>query len=115
MGLARDQKYIFEVEKKFLRSDLPEIKPGDVVRVWTKIKDKEKETLTHFEGIVISVRGRGTGKTFTVRNVLSGVGVERIFRYHSPYIEKIEILKKVRVRRAKLYYLRYKKASELFR
>jgi len=69
MGSARDQKYIFEVEKKFLRSDLPEIKPGYVVRVWTKIKDKEKETLTHFEGIVISVRGRGTGKTFTVRNV----------------------------------------------
>lgn len=111
----KDQKYIREVEKKFLRNDLPDIKPGFVVRVWTKYKEKDKERLTPFEGIVISVRGSGTGKTFTVRNVISGVGVERIFPFHSPFIEKIEILREIPVRRAKLYYLRERKSSELFR
>lgn len=112
---VRDQKYIFDLEKKFLRTDLPEIRPGYVVRVWTKVKEKDKERLSHFDGIVISIRGRGTGKTFTVRNIVGGVGVERIFPYYSPYIEKIEILRKIPVRRAKLYYLRYRKQSELFR
>jgi large subunit ribosomal protein L19 len=112
---VKDQKYIFDLEKKFLRTDLPEIRPGYVVRVWTKVKEKDKERLSHFDGIVISIRGRGAGKTFTVRNIVGGVGVERIFPYYSPYIEKIEILRKIPVRRAKLYYLRYKKQSELFR
>ncbi len=115
MASLKDQKYIMEIENKFVRNDLPEVKPGYIVRVWTKYKEKDKERLTPFEGIVISVKGGGTNKTFTVRNVISGVGVEKIFPYNSPFIEKIEILRKVPVRRAKLYYLRERKASELFR
>lgn len=115
MPSLKDKKYIINIEKNFLRSDLPEIRPGYVVKVWTKVREKDKERLSAFEGIVISVRGSGTGKTFTVRNVMSGVGVERIFPYHSPYIEKIEIIRKIPVRRAKLYYLRERKQSELFK
>lgn len=115
MGSIKDQKYIRYIESRFIRKDLPEIKQGQIITVWTKVKEKDKERSAPFRGIVIAVRGSGTNKTFTVRNVLSGVGVERIFPYHSPYIEKIEIHGEVRTRRAKLYYLRKKKTSELFK
>ncbi len=115
MPSVKDQKYLREVESKFLRKDLPEIKPGQIVTVWTKVKEKDKERSTPFKGVVIAVRGSGANKTFTLRNVLSGVGVERIFPYHSPYIDKIEIHGELRRRRAKLYYIRRKKASEISR
>ncbi len=85
----------------------PELKSGMKARVWQKIKEGDKERLQAFEGIVIAVKhGRGKSGTFTVRKISSGVGVERVFPFHAPTIEKIEILSQSKVRRAKLYYLR---------
>ena len=97
---------IKEVEEKYMRKDLPEIHPGDTVRVYFRVKEGNKERVQPFEGIVIAIRGEGVKKTFTVRKISFGVGVERIFPYHSPLIEKIEIKQRGKVRRAKLYYLR---------
>ncbi|MBI2624562.1 50S ribosomal protein L19 [Candidatus Parcubacteria bacterium] len=89
------------------RTDLPDLKPGDTVRVWQKIREGDKERLQAFEGVLIARRhGRGVSATFTVRRVVSGIGVERIFALHSPAIDKIELLKRTKVRRAKLTYLR---------
>lgn len=99
-------KYIDDVERKYLRSDLPEIRVGDTVKVYFRIKEGDKERIQPFEGVVIRMRGGGTRATFTVRKISYGVGVERIFPLHSPLIEKIEILKRAKVRRARLYYLR---------
>ena len=93
--------------------ELPEIKPGDTVKVYQKIKEKDKERLQAFEGIVLARKhGKGISATITVRKVISGVGVEKIFPIHSPNIEKIEILKRSKVRRAKLYYLRTAKGKK---
>ncbi len=90
-----------------LKKDLPEIRPGDTIKVYQKIKDKDKEKIQVFDGVVISKKhGKGIFATITVRKVISGIGVERIFPIHSPLIEKIEIVKRGKVRRAKLYYLR---------
>ena len=87
--------------------EFPEINPGNVVRVTTKIKEGEKTRLQIFEGIVISIRGEGTGKTFTVRKISAGgIGVERIWPFNSPSLQKIEIRKATTAKRAKLYYLR---------
>ncbi|MBI5233313.1 MAG: 50S ribosomal protein L19 [Deltaproteobacteria bacterium] len=94
------------VERGYLRTDLPSFRAGDTVVVNVKIKEGDKERVQAFEGIVITLRGRGIGTTFTVRKVSYGVGVERVFPLHSPAIESIRILDKGRVRRAKLYYLR---------
>ena len=88
------------------RTDLPKFKSGDRIKVHVRVIEGDKERIQPFEGNVISIRGSGSSKTFTVRKVTSGVGVERIFRFNSPKISKIEILKKGDVRRAKLYYLR---------
>lgn len=89
-------------------------KAGDKVRVWQKIKEKDKIRLQAFEGIVIARKhGAEPGATFTVRGVYDGVGVERIFPLHSPNIDKIEILSRLKARRAKLYYLRDKAAKEI--
>ncbi len=91
----------------FLKKDLPEIKPGDTVCVYQKLKEGEKEKIQTFEGIVIARKhGKEIGATITVRREISGIGVEKIFPLHSPTITKIEILKRGKVRRAKLYYLR---------
>ncbi|MBI4359236.1 MAG: 50S ribosomal protein L19 [Candidatus Nealsonbacteria bacterium] len=93
--------------KPYLRSDLPEIKPGQQIRVSQKIKEGDKEKTYVFEGIVLARKhGREAGATITVRRVASGVGTETILPLHSPLIEKIEILRRSKVRRAKLYYLR---------
>lgn len=93
--------------KPFLKKDLPDVKPGDTVCVYQKIKEGEKERIQTFEGIVIARKhGKEIGATITVRKEISGIGVEKIFPLHSPTIEKIEILKRGKVRRAKLYYLR---------
>lgn len=97
------------------RKDLG-IRSGDTVRVWQKIQEKGKIRLQAFEGLVLSVKhGTEAGATFTVRRVASGVGVEKIFPLYSPVIDRIEVLKRTKVRRAKLYYIREKAAREIRR
>jgi len=94
------------IEKKFLRNDLPEFRPGDNVKVHVKVKEGNRERIQVFEGIVIARQKGGLRENFVVRKVSGGVGVERIFPVHCPSIEKIEVVRKGLVRRAKLYYLR---------
>ncbi|MDP9226176.1 MAG: 50S ribosomal protein L19 [Actinomycetota bacterium] len=94
------------VERPHLKSDLPEFRPGDTVRVSVRVVEGERERIQVFEGIVIRQRGSQLSRTFTVRKVSFGVGVERTFPLHSPMIAKIEIASHGDVRRAKLYYLR---------
>lgn len=95
-----------QLEKEMMRLDLPEFAPGDTVKVHVKIKEGEKERIQVFQGVVISKRKGTTNATFTVRKVSYGVGVERIFPMHSPIIDKVEVVTRGRVRRAKIYYLR---------
>ena len=97
---------IRELEKEQLRSDLPKLEIGDTVRVYVKVVEGNRERLQNFEGIVIKMQGGGIRKTFTVRRISYGVGVERTFPYHSPRIGRIEVVRHCVVRRAKLYYLR---------
>ena len=97
---------IDQLEASLLRSDLPRIQPGDTVKVHVKVKEGEKERIQLFQGIVISIKGGGMRTSFTVRKVASGVGVERIFPLNSPTIDKLEVLRHGKVRRAKLYFLR---------
>ncbi|HPA14081.1 MAG TPA: 50S ribosomal protein L19 [Desulfobacterales bacterium] len=97
---------IRRLELEALRMDLPDFSPGDTVKVHVKIKEGEKERIQVFQGVVISKRRGTTNATFTVRKVSYGVGVERIFPLHSPVIDKIEVISRGRVRRAKIYYLR---------
>lgn len=102
------------IEKQYLRTDLPEIRPGYRVKIWQKIFDKKKTSLQAFEGIIISVRNKKSlRKMFTVRGEVAGQIVEKIFPYHSPVIEKIEVLAKGRVRRAKLFFVRKIKSKTL--
>lgn len=96
------------VEKAFLKKDLPEFNAGDTVKVYVKIKEEEKTRLQAFEGIVIKIRGSGLKRTFTARRISYGEGVERTFPLNSPSIDKIEVVKKGKVKRAKIYYLRGK-------
>ena len=95
-----------EIVEEQIRTDHPNFKSGDLVRVHVRVIEGEKERIQIFEGNVISIRGGGISKTFTVRKVSSGVGVERIFPFSSPKIAKVEIVREGKVRRAKLYYLR---------
>ena len=97
---------IEQLEKENIRLDLPNFSPGDTVKVHVKIKEGEKERIQAFQGVVISKRKGSSNATFTVRKVSYGIGVERIFPLHSPIIDKVEILTRGRVRRAKIYYLR---------
>ncbi len=97
---------IEQLEKENIRMDLPNFGPGDTVKVHVKIKEGEKERIQVFQGVVISKRKGSSNATFTVRKVSYGIGVERIFPMHSPIIDKIEVLTRGRVRRAKIYYLR---------
>ena len=97
---------IRELEKEQLRSDLPKLEIGDTVRVYVKVVEGNRERLQNFEGIVIKMQGGGIRKTFTVRRISYGVGVERTFPYHSPRIGRIEVVRHGVVRRTKLYYLR---------
>ena len=94
------------LEKEQLRSDIPQFAPGDTVRVHARIVEGTRERIQVFEGVVIGRQGTGVRETFTVRRIASGVGVERLFPVHSPRIAKIEVTRRVIVRRAKLYYLR---------
>ncbi len=94
------------VESQQLKSDLPEFGPGDTVKVHVLVKEGDKERSQIFEGVVIGRKGSGTNETFTVRKISGGIGVERVFPLHSPQIAKIQRVRRGRVRRSKLYYLR---------
>src|ERR1700728_1978914 len=96
-----------ETEKTWLRAGIPPFRAGDTLRINVRVIDGEKERLQAFEGICIARRGTGVSETFTVRKVSNGVGVERIFPTHSPMIAEIVVVRRGRVRRAKLYYLRH--------
>ncbi len=95
-----------ELDKEQLRDDLPDFAPGDTLRVLYRVREGEKERIQAFEGVCIARRGGGMGETFMVRKISSGIGVERVFPFHSPFIKGIEVVRRGRVRRAKLYYLR---------
>ena len=99
---------IDRLEATMLRTDLPKITPGQTVKVHVKVKEGEKERTQDFQGIVIGIKGGGIRTSFTVRKISAGIGVERIFPLHSPTVEKIEIVRIGKVRRAKLYFLREK-------
>ena len=100
------RKAISDIEAKYLRSDLPEFRAGDTVRVHTKIREGDKERIQVFEGVVIRHRKGQARAMFTVRKVSYGIGVERMFPVHSPRIDRIEVLGHGEVRRSRLYYLR---------
>jgi large subunit ribosomal protein L19 len=100
------EKLIQLVEQNYIRTDVPQFKAGDTIVVHYRVKEGEKERIQLFEGVVIRVNGGGVAKTFTVRKVTGGVGVERIIPVNSPMIEKIEVKRIGKVRRSKLYYLR---------
>lgn len=98
--------YLSKVINKQKRTDLPELRIGDTVRVHVKIKEGDKERLQAFEGTLIARKNSGLGETITVRKISFGQGVERIFPLHAPVIDHIDVVRSGRVRRAKLYYLR---------
>ena len=97
---------IDQIEKEQLRSDLASFNIGDTVRVMVKVKEGEKERIQAYEGVVIAKKGSSIRETFTVRRVSFGIGVERTFPLHSPRIDKIIVVRKGKVRRAKIYYIR---------
>ena len=97
---------IENIEKDYLKKDLPEFKSGDTVKVNVKVSEGNRERIQTFEGIIISVNGVGINKTITVRKMSFGVGVERIFPVHAPIVDSLEVIRKGKVRRSKLYYLR---------
>ena len=96
------------VQAQYAKEELPEFKAGDTVNVHVKIVEGNKERVQQFKGVCIQRRGEGATETFTVRKISSGIGVERIFPIHSPNLEKIEVLRRGKVRRARLFYLRDK-------
>lgn len=100
------QNIIAEITKEQLRTDLPTFRPGDTVRVHVKVVEGTRERIQMYEGVVIKRRGGGISETFTVRKISSGVGVERTFPVHTPKIANLEVVRRGKVRRAKLYYLR---------
>lgn len=97
---------IKSIEKEQLKENLPDFKPGDTVKVYVKVVEGTRERIQVFEGLVIKRRGGGLRETFTVRRISYGVGVERTFPVHSPRIDKIEVVRRGKVRRARLFYLR---------
>ena len=94
------------VSREGLRTDIPKFSPGDTIRVMVRVREGDKERLQAFEGLCMGKRGGGINETFRVRKVSAGVGVERVFPMHSPTLASVEVVRKGRVRRAKLYYLR---------
>jgi large subunit ribosomal protein L19 len=99
------------IERMQMKQELPEFRPGDTVRVHVRIIEGNRERVQAFEGVVIAQQGVGVRRTFTVRKVSYGIGVERIFPFHSPKIDAIQTVRRGRVRRAKLYYLRQLKGK----
>ena len=100
------QQLIADVTKEYLKTDIPEFRPGDTVRVHVKIKEGARERIQIFEGLVIKRQGGGISETYTVRKISYGVGVERTFPVHSPNVAQIEVVRMGKVRRAKLHYIR---------
>ena len=100
------QALIQAVTKSYLKSDIPNFRPGDSVKVHVRIKEGDRERIQIFEGLVIARHGGGISETYTVRKISSGVGVERTFPVHSPMVAKIEVVRLGKVRRAKLNYIR---------
>jgi len=96
-----------ETQKQWLRDNVPPFRAGDTLRVNVRVREGDKERLQAFEGVCIARRGSGVSATFTVRKISNGIGVERIFPVHSPMISDINVVRRGRVRRAKLYYLRH--------
>ena len=99
------------VQSSQLRTDLPKFRPGDTVKVHVKIKEGDKYRIQVFEGVVIVIKRNQVSSTFTVRKVSFGYGIERIFPVHSPIIDKLEVMKSGKVRRARLYYLRFRRGK----
>jgi large subunit ribosomal protein L19 len=97
---------IRELTQEYLKTDIPDFRPGDSLKVHVRLKEGEKERIQVFEGLVVARKHGGISETFTVRKISGGIGVERIFPLHSPSIAKIEVSRRGRVRRAKLYYIR---------
>lgn len=95
-----------ETQKSWMRSDIPPFRAGDTLRVNVRVKEGDKERIQAFEGVCIARRGSGVSESFTVRKISNGVGVERIFPVHSPMLADIQVIRRGRVRKAKLYYLR---------
>ncbi len=95
-----------KVESSYMRQDVPTFRPGDTLKVHVRVIEGKKERIQVFQGIVIGRRGGGTSEMFTIRKISGGVGVERIFPLHSPTIERLELVRRGKIRRAKLYYLR---------
>ena len=106
------QNLLSEVTQEYLRSDVPEFRPGDRVRVSVTIKEGNRQRQQAFEGLVIKRQGSGVAETFTVRKMSFGVGIERTFPVHSPSIAKIDVIRKGEVRRAKLHYIRGRSAKQ---
>ena len=100
------QQLIADITKEYMKNDVPEFRPGDTVKVFVKIKEGDKERIQLFEGLVIKRRGGGISETFTVRKISYGVGVERTFPVNAPIIDRIQVVRKGKVRRAKLNYIR---------
>lgn len=103
--------FIKVIDEGFLKRDVPAFGIGDTVKVFTRVIEGDKERLQPFQGVVIARKGGGSRETFMVRKVSFGVGVERIFPLHSPSLDRIEVMKKGSVRRAKLYYIRDKRGK----
>ena len=97
---------LMDVERSYLRQNLPEFRAGDTVRVQVKVKEGDKERLQAFQGVVVARKGSGTREMFTVRKISGVIGVERIFPLHAPVVDSVELVRRGRVRRSKLYYLR---------
>jgi large subunit ribosomal protein L19 len=100
------QQLLREIEKQYLKADVPAMFPGDTVKVNVRIREGNKERIQAFEGIVIRNSGGGTSQTVVIRKVFQGVGVERIFLIHSPQVESFKVIRRGRVRQARLYYMR---------
>jgi large subunit ribosomal protein L19 len=97
---------LLKLEQPYLKNDVPEFRAGDTVKVHVRVVEGNKQRIQVFQGVVIARKGGGSRETFTVRKISGGVGVERVFPLHSPVIEKLEVVRRGKVRRAKLYYLR---------
>jgi large subunit ribosomal protein L19 len=102
------QQIIREFQKQYMRSDVPDFRAGDTINVHVKIVEGNKERIQVYTGVVIQRRGSGSTETMTVRKISNGIGVERIIPIHSPYVDKIEVVRRGKVRRARLFYLRNK-------
>jgi len=106
MIIANKQKYLDDLQNQFLKSNLPTLEVGDGVKIGVKIIEGTKERIQFYEGTIIAKKNSSVNTTITVRKILQGIGVERVFLIHSPKVDSIQVLRSSKVRRSKLYYLR---------